>query len=454
MSDSDSSSKPKSAPLTPAAVRKRQMILLAIIGGGMIGAIMFGMKMADQPSAQAPVAAKPAVTISTPGAQVEPKDAWMGQASAELNGLSKKSDELSRRGDELTKQSEELKHRMDEIAKMGAGQAASGAPAAPGSAMPPGKPSDASAVAPAAPGRTPASAGKLPPAPPPPLTSGGAPVPPLAPPKPERPTGIVSVVLNATASAPAGAGSPAAEKTGAAAGRVAAKTIDNYMPPGFVRAVFLGGLDAPTGGQAQSNPQPVLLRLVDSAVLPNKFRFRVKDAFVIGAGFGDLSSERANIRLETLSMVLKDGTVIELPIKGYVAGEDGKSGVRGRLVEKQGQILANALVAGVASGIGSAFQQSSVTQSVSPLGSTSTVMPGQQFQAGIGNGVGKALDRLAQYYISLADKVFPIIEVDAGRMVDVVFTKGVEIDMPGDESGTTADFMNKGRGSNRWMGQD
>ena len=50
------------------------------------------------------------------------------------------------------------------------------------------------------------------------------------------------------------------------------------------------------------------------------------------------------------------------------------------------------------------------------------------YRAGIGSGVGKALDRLAQYYIKLAEQTFPIIEVDAGREIDVVLTKGVRID--------------------------
>ncbi|MEK7731608.1 MAG: TrbI/VirB10 family protein, partial [Planctomycetota bacterium] len=50
-----------------------------------------------------------------------------------------------------------------------------------------------------------------------------------------------------------------------------------------------------------------------------------------------------------------------------------------------------------------------------------------QFQAGFGTGVGRALDRLAQYYISLAEKVFPVIEVDAGRTVDVVITQGISL---------------------------
>jgi len=40
------------------------------------------------------------------------------------------------------------------------------------------------------------------------------------------------------------------------------------------------------------------------------------------------------------------------------------------------------------------------------------------------------MNRLANYYISLAEKVFPVVEIDAGRMVDVVLTKGVVIDAP------------------------
>jgi conjugal transfer pilus assembly protein TraB len=40
------------------------------------------------------------------------------------------------------------------------------------------------------------------------------------------------------------------------------------------------------------------------------------------------------------------------------------------------------------------------------------------------------MERLADYYIRLAEKTFPVIEVDAGRVVDVVLTKGVLIDAP------------------------
>jgi conjugal transfer pilus assembly protein TraB len=212
--------------------------------------------------------------------------------------------------------------------------------------------------------------------------------------------------------------------------RQAAKTPSTYLPSGsFVRAVLLAGLNAPTGGQAQSNPHPVLLRLVDHAQLPNQFRLKAKDCLIVGSGYGDLSSERAYIRTESLSCVSPRGESLDLPIKGYVAGEDGKAGVMGRLITKQGQVLANALIAGIGSGLGQAFQQSATTTSTSPLGSTSTVKSGEEFKAGISSGVGKAMDRLAQYYISLAEKLYPVVEVDAGRLVDVVITKGAMLPM-------------------------
>jgi conjugal transfer pilus assembly protein TraB len=197
----------------------------------------------------------------------------------------------------------------------------------------------------------------------------------------------------------------------------------------FGQAVVLSGLDAPTGGQSQTNPHPVLLQLRDLSVLPNRYRYDWKECLVTAAGYGDISSERAYIRTESLSCVGKNGEVLDVPIKGYIAGEDGKAGMRGRLVSKQGQALANALLAGVVSGIGTGIQSSSSIQSTSALGTTSSIKPGAEFQAGIGAGVGKALDKLAEYYIKLAEKMFPVIEVDAGRVVDIVLTKGVTVDV-------------------------
>jgi conjugal transfer pilus assembly protein TraB len=212
-----------------------------------------------------------------------------------------------------------------------------------------------------------------------------------------------------------------------------ARTVSTFLPVSFTRGTLLGGLDAPTGGQSQSNPHPVLIRLSDNSVLPNRFRGEYRDCFVIAAGYGDISSERAYLRTENLSCVRADGAALEVRIQGSVYGEDGKVGMRGRLVTKQGQMLANALLAGVVSGIGQGLATSSTSYSTSALGTIATASGTDAYRAGLGSGVGRALDRLAQYYIKLAENTFPVIEVDAGREIDVVITKGVRIDPSGTE---------------------
>jgi conjugal transfer pilus assembly protein TraB len=203
--------------------------------------------------------------------------------------------------------------------------------------------------------------------------------------------------------------------------------VDDYTPSAsFFKAVIIGGVDAPTGGQAQQNPHPVVLKVDDLTFLPNRYRFDMKECHVLAHAYGDLSSERAMMRLESISCVDGNERVYERRAYGHVFGEDGKAGVRGRLVSKQGQVLANALVAGVGAGIGSAFNQQATTYSTNALGSVATIDPDKIGMAGLGMGVSKALDRLSQYYIDLAEKMFPIIEVSSQRVVDVVLTQGID----------------------------
>ena len=413
----------------PASVKQRQYLLLAGIAAVIIGAAILGVALTGPRQDNAPLTKPKTTSLVAPGAQVDPKDAWRGQADAQMKTIEQKSRELNDKSTELAQQNKQMLERLKKLEQIGL----TPLPAAPVSA-PPTRPE----FGPDVPGRDPQNPVQGPQfLPPPPAKTTQLQMPPGRPPAPafgnspiqgSTQAAIVSVSLSDGSAATKGVATSASGKSSVDPKKTA-KTVGNYLPSGsFTRAVLLGGLDAPTGGQSQRNPQPVLLRLTDNAILPNRFRSQVKECFVVGAGYGDLSAERAYVRTETLSCVSETGQAIDIPIKGYVTGEDGKAGMRGRLVSKQGQLLANALTAGIASGIGHAFQQKSTTYSVSPLGSTSTVNQGEQLTAGIGAGVGRALDRLAQYYITLAEKVFPVIEVDAGRMVDVVITQGAMIE--------------------------
>lgn len=196
-----------------------------------------------------------------------------------------------------------------------------------------------------------------------------------------------------------------------------------FLPAGsFVRVSMLNGVDAPTGGQAQSNPLPLALQVMDSANLANKYRLDIRDCRFIAAAWGDLSAERTMARSESLTCII-NGESVEMSVKGQVIGEDGKAGIRGRVVTKQGQLLANALFAGSLSGIGRAFQAAATTTSSNAAGVTQTIEADKVAQAGIGGGVTAAANSLAQYYLRAADKLFPVIETDGGRIVEVLITK-------------------------------
>ena len=409
--------------------RQRQYALLAAILAGGVGLLWLIFASTDHgpkdPNAKPAGTASSAVTnlgVMPPGQQVNPLDQWVGTAGSKLAQYESEREEQDRLNKarqafeaQTMKRFADLEQRLTSTAPPQPPTAAPSAPATPPS-MPP------------------AASLPLPPAPPPVLRSSASGVMPpgtpnLPAPVPQEPPRPVLTRIT-LADRPASAGTPGTPTGPAGTASAETRTVSTFLPVSFTRGTLLGGLDAPTGGQAQSNPHPVLIRLSNNSVLPNRFRGEYRDCFVVAAGYGDISAERAYLRTESLSCVRADGAALEVKIQGSVYGEDGKVGMRGRLVTKQGQMLANALLAGVVSGIGQGLAISSTSYSTSALGTVATASGTDAFVAGLGTGVGKALDRLAQYYIKLAENTFPVIEVDAGREIDVVITKGVRIDVP------------------------
>lgn len=208
------------------------------------------------------------------------------------------------------------------------------------------------------------------------------------------------------------------------AGTEAEKT---YLPAGsFMRATVLSGVTAPTGGNAAQNPVPMLLAVTDFAQLPNKFRANVQRCFVTASATGDLSSERVWVRLDRLSCMDRNGKAIDVRVQGYATGEDGKTGVRARLVTRSGQAIANALFMGTLSGLGKAVSLSAQSSTTFTSGATGNTVE-NPWKAGIGSGMNDAMDRIVNYYLKLADKIFPVLELDSGRYVDLVLSQGAAV---------------------------
>ncbi|WP_199041202.1 MULTISPECIES: TraB/VirB10 family protein [unclassified Dyella] len=203
-----------------------------------------------------------------------------------------------------------------------------------------------------------------------------------------------------------------------------AKVPTQYMPSGsLIEGVNVTGMDAPTGKQAMKDPVPMLIRVKKEAILPNRFRADVRECFIVSSGHGDLASERAYIRSVSISCVRKDKRVIDIAAEMVAIGPDGKAGIRGRLVTKQGQLIAKAGMAGVAQGFAQAFSGSNYRMNFA----SDNTDYGTAFEQGAGQGVGSAFDRIAKYYLDLADQMMPVIEIDAGQRVTFMLVKGVSM---------------------------
>ena len=220
-----------------------------------------------------------------------------------------------------------------------------------------------------------------------------------------------------------------------------------YIPSGaIISGVFLNGIDAPTGKSSQKNPFPTLIRIQKDAILPNYYTADIRECFLLMSGYGDLSSERAFLRGETISCIRSDGKIIDGRLDSYAVGDDGKAGVRGRLVSKQGQIIARSLLAGFAGGFAEMFDTTATpTLNTSSDGTIryEDVYSSKAVKGGAAKGVSQALTRISDFYMDLAEAVYPVIEVDAGRQVDVVVSKGAKLTFKNVNSISTAKAESK-----------
>jgi conjugal transfer pilus assembly protein TraB len=199
----------------------------------------------------------------------------------------------------------------------------------------------------------------------------------------------------------------------------------------YARCVLVGSVTVSAGIGSSSNPQPVVLRITDTGNLPNNVKGFLKDAMVLGAAYGELSSESVVIRLERIVKIdQKHGIGMDIPVKGYVAGENGDSRIRGLVFDRAGAVVRGAAVAGFFSGMTefvSANNSSAVTFAPnSGLAQFSPQKGAKMLEQGASKGIGNAVEKYADFVIKRAEQMQPVIKIDGGRKLTIVFTESVK----------------------------
>ena len=214
-----------------------------------------------------------------------------------------------------------------------------------------------------------------------------------------------------------------------------AKPVSVWLPAGaHAEAVVLAGVDASAGVSSQGDPRPVLLRITGPAWTAAEdgtaLQVDVDGCTVTGAAHGDLSSEKVYVRFRTMTCAGPEpGTVVETDVAGFVAGS-GKTGVRGPVVSREGALVEKAFLAGLVSGVGQGVSQAFQPQAVA-TGSGAAVANtgiGDIGRAGLGAGASSAGQKVADYMIRRAEQYQPVIQLQAGTKVTLVFLEGARID--------------------------
>ncbi len=214
-----------------------------------------------------------------------------------------------------------------------------------------------------------------------------------------------------------------------------AKPVSVWLPAGaHAEAVVLAGVDASAGVSSQGDPRPVLFRITGPAWTAAEdgtaLAVDVDGCTVTGAAHGDLSSEKVYVRFRTMTCAGPEpGTVVETDVAGFVAGS-GKTGVRGPVVSREGALVEKAFLAGLVSGAGQGVAQAFQPQAVATGGGAAVANSalGDIGRAGLGAGASSAGQKVADYMIRRAEQYQPVIQLQAGTTVTLVFLEGARID--------------------------
>lgn len=197
----------------------------------------------------------------------------------------------------------------------------------------------------------------------------------------------------------------------------------------FAKVSLLTGLDSGTSEYTRANPQPVLMRVQSHAQM-SQGKYKLKSCFVLGSSYGDLSSERVFIQLSRISCVDKSREMMLTgSLSGYVTDSDSTQGLKGKLIRRDGQLLAKSMLAGFASGLSSIASQAGTDQVQTVSGAiNSTINTDRILETGGAEGVNTTMEALAERYLEEAKNLFPVISVSGGRIGTIVLTRDVKLE--------------------------
>ena len=211
-----------------------------------------------------------------------------------------------------------------------------------------------------------------------------------------------------------------------------------FISPGdAVPVVLLSGVNAPVDG----TPYPVVFKLNGSIEGPDGSSLDLGEARLISAAQGSEVDGRVLFRLTNLSITHKDRRRSVTEVDGWVVGEDGIRGMKGKLIDKLPETLVALAPAGTLGALGqnqlSNAKNDETTNNNNTGGLTITT---QGAEDAIATGINKSVQRLSDVIIQRHEKLIPVVEVLSGREAVAVFSQPVEVSPCEDDCSNEANY--------------
>ena len=194
-----------------------------------------------------------------------------------------------------------------------------------------------------------------------------------------------------------------------------------FISPGdAVPVELLTGVNAPVDG----TPYPVIFRLSGPISGPDGSILDLGEARIIAAAQGSEVDSRVLFRLTNLSMRHNDGRRSTMSIDGWIVGEDGVRGLKGKLIDKLGSLIA-ATATGSFAG---AFADNAINgNSVDVDNSSGVNISGDALENSAADGVGAGMQKLVDVLIDRYESLVPVVEILSRRQAVAVFSQPVEV---------------------------
>lgn len=205
------------------------------------------------------------------------------------------------------------------------------------------------------------------------------------------------------------------------------KEIEFDIPMGMAKATIISGANAPifNFGKSDDGSKPVFLSIDSQIILANNQVLDGRECLLLGGATGDIGTSRAEVRLSKISCTFVDTKTgktykVEDKIEGWVFGEDGPLGAKGRLVTQEGKIITAALPL--------ALLETAMSYVSDKAKSGTTIVTTDQTAGlsgyaarGTNKGAENVIEKLSDIYVKYIEALNPVVSIMPGREVVVAF---------------------------------